>query len=172
MMSAKGNGYPVILGRPWLMSTKAIQDWDHRHLILKKGDQPKVVYDMKERKHEEMCYEDSSDELQAKEYLSTSEEETESESEVTMEEESSREVMGIWFPQMEQPHTNGVQPMIEELNPREGHDETINKMLSKTFSSVEKKEYRKMLRQFPRLFVTNYSEIRGVDAIQHHIEIK
>ena len=28
VMSAKGNGYPLILGRPWLIKVGALQDWE------------------------------------------------------------------------------------------------------------------------------------------------
>ena len=33
VMSSKGNGYPIILGRPWLMKMRAKQDWEIGELI-------------------------------------------------------------------------------------------------------------------------------------------
>ena len=35
IMSSKGNGYPLILGRPWLIKMQAKQDWKIGELINK-----------------------------------------------------------------------------------------------------------------------------------------
>ena len=48
---------------------------------------------------------------------------------------------------------------IEEVDLGDDQDKTIDKMLSRTLSSVKKKEYRKMVKQLPQLFVTNYTEV-------------
>ena len=34
VMPSKGEGYPIILGRPWLIAMQAKQDWETGHLIL------------------------------------------------------------------------------------------------------------------------------------------
>ena len=51
VIPAKGEGYPIILGRPWLMAMNARQDWEKGTLILKPpgrkaGDA--IVYHLKE----------------------------------------------------------------------------------------------------------------------------
>ena len=35
VMPSKGEGYPVILGRPWLIAMQVDQDWETRLLVLK-----------------------------------------------------------------------------------------------------------------------------------------
>ena len=53
VIPAKGEGYPIILGRLWLMAINARQDWEKGTLILKPpGQNPGevVVYNMKEGK--------------------------------------------------------------------------------------------------------------------------
>ena len=51
VIPAKGEGYPIILGRPWLIAMNARQDWEKGTLILKPpGQNPggAIVYNMKE----------------------------------------------------------------------------------------------------------------------------
>ena len=60
VMSAKGNGYPLILGRPWLIKVGALQDWETGKLICRHEDRRKVVYNMKEQKQEEIQHESTS----------------------------------------------------------------------------------------------------------------
>ena len=53
VMPVKGEGYPLILGQPWLMGMKARQDWDTGALELRpqKGMQnnwKSTIYNMKE----------------------------------------------------------------------------------------------------------------------------
>ena len=55
VLLAKGEGYPIILGRPWLIAMNAKQNWEKGTLVLKpqgKGDRPRqvIVYNMKEGK--------------------------------------------------------------------------------------------------------------------------
>ena len=57
VLPAKGEGYPIILGRPWLIAMNARQDWEKGTLVLKpqgKGDRPGqvIVYNMREGKQE------------------------------------------------------------------------------------------------------------------------
>lgn len=51
-------------------------------------------------------------------------------------------------------------------------EEMVNNMLSPTLTLEEKEEYKEMLLDFPHLFVKDYVDVRGVDAIQHHITLK
>ncbi|MCO5557604.1 hypothetical protein L7F22_011170 [Adiantum nelumboides] len=55
IMSSKGNGYPLILGRPWLIKMGAKQDWETGELICERAGK-KIVYDMKEKRHEEILH--------------------------------------------------------------------------------------------------------------------
>ena len=55
VIPAKGEGYPIILGRPWLIAMNARQDWEKGTLVLKPPGQrlgEVIVYSMKEGKHE------------------------------------------------------------------------------------------------------------------------
>ena len=51
-------------------------------------------------------------------------------------------------------------------------EEMVDNMLSPTLTLKEKEEYKDMLLGFPHLFVKDYVDVRGVDAIQHHIVVK
>ena len=56
VLPAKGEGYPIILGRPWLIAMNDRQDWEKGTLVLKpqgKGDRPGqvIVYNMREREN-------------------------------------------------------------------------------------------------------------------------
>ncbi|MCO5556686.1 hypothetical protein L7F22_010237 [Adiantum nelumboides] len=88
----KGEGYPIILGRPWLM---AMQDWGTGMLELqphKGAKKGKAIHiDLKDGKHESLDLETSVDEFSLSDY-STSEEE----STITEESDSSQaEIMGV-----------------------------------------------------------------------------
>ena len=67
VLPIQGEGYPIILGRPWLIAMRAYQDWDASILVLKpqgKGGnlgQP-IVYSMKEEKVRDMRMEATKDE--------------------------------------------------------------------------------------------------------------
>ncbi|MCO5586770.1 hypothetical protein L7F22_040712 [Adiantum nelumboides] len=61
IMSSKGNGYPLILGRPWLIKMGAKQDWETGELICERAGK-KIVYDMKEKRHEEVSHESTTSE--------------------------------------------------------------------------------------------------------------
>ena len=57
VLLAKGEGYPIILGRPWLIAMNARQDWEKGTLVLKlqgKGDRlgQVILYNMREGKQE------------------------------------------------------------------------------------------------------------------------
>ncbi|MCO5569774.1 hypothetical protein L7F22_023489 [Adiantum nelumboides] len=97
VMPNKGEGYPIIFGRPWLMAMHARQDWGSRMLELSprkgSGKKTKVVhYDMKTGKQGKIKFETSADEFSSSIYSTTIEEE----STTSDESDSSGEVvMGI-----------------------------------------------------------------------------
>ncbi|MCO5549113.1 hypothetical protein L7F22_002579 [Adiantum nelumboides] len=45
-------------------------------------------------------------------------------------------------------------------------------MLSKDLTKEEEEDYINMFKRYPHLFITDYSMIKGVDVIQHHIDLK
>ena len=50
VIPTQGEGYPIILGRPWLIAMNARQDWEKGTLVLKPpGQKPGevIVYNMK-----------------------------------------------------------------------------------------------------------------------------
>ena len=55
IIPSQGEGYPIILGRPWLIAMNARQDWEKGTLVLKPpGQKPGkvVVYNMKSGRQE------------------------------------------------------------------------------------------------------------------------
>ena len=65
VIPTKGEGYPIILGRPWLIAMNARQDWEKGTLILKPpGQKPGevIVYNMKEGK-QDFLEEETSEEM-------------------------------------------------------------------------------------------------------------
>ncbi|MCO5596700.1 hypothetical protein L7F22_050768 [Adiantum nelumboides] len=51
-------------------------------------------------------------------------------------------------------------------------EERLRKMLSKDLTKEEEEDYINMFKRYPHLFITDYSMIKGVDVIQHHIDLK
>ncbi|MCO5580554.1 hypothetical protein L7F22_034422 [Adiantum nelumboides] len=45
-------------------------------------------------------------------------------------------------------------------------------MLAKDLTKEEEEDYINMFKRYPHLFITDYSMIKGVDVIQHHIDLK
>ncbi len=172
IVSTKGNGYPLILGRPWLMKVGALQDWETGKLICKNKDKKKVIYNMKEQQQEGIHDESTESDSQEEWSEHSSDDETGSS---TTEEESSIEVMGIRFTTTQE-QGREISQGLEELGDQETivtqKEEMIDGMLSPTLTHEEKKEYTTMLSSFPNLFVKDYSAVRGVDVIEHHISLK
>ena len=98
VLPAKGEGYPIILGRPWLMKMNVGQDWEIGTLLLKppggKGKSGQAIrYNMKEGKRESLELESTSkDEWSTEDSSSTAKASSSSESSDSV---SSLEVMGI-----------------------------------------------------------------------------
>ncbi|MCO5588628.1 hypothetical protein L7F22_042585 [Adiantum nelumboides] len=82
------------------------------------------------------------------------------------------EVMGLVFqqPQAKGSSTSkGVEVVAKEEPMME---ERLRKMLSKDLTKEEEEDYINMFKRYPHLFITDYSMIKGVDVIQHHIDLK
>ncbi|MCO5571585.1 hypothetical protein L7F22_025330 [Adiantum nelumboides] len=136
VMPSKGEVYPLILGRPWLMEVNTDQKWESNKLVLQKGN--RNVYDMKLGK-QSICFERST-------YEKSSDE-----SSYGDEESYTVEV------------TAQKEPILKER---------LRKMLAKDLTKEEEEDYINMFKRYPYLFITNYSMIKGVDVIQHHIDLK
>ncbi|MCO5553280.1 hypothetical protein L7F22_006801 [Adiantum nelumboides] len=51
-------------------------------------------------------------------------------------------------------------------------EERLRKMLAKYLTKEEEEDYINMFKRYPHLCITNYSMIKEVDMIQHHIDLK
>lgn len=144
VMPTKGEGYPIILGRPWLMSVNADQKWGTGTLVLKKGKP--VIYDMKQGRQADLDYESSVDEESSEDgaYTTTSYASSE-------EDESSIEVMGLIFKQ-EGDFTS--KPLPHDVLPNEDNklEDKIQGMLAKDLTKDEKLAFTTMLKKYPDLF--------------------
>ena len=63
VIPARGEGYPIILGRPWLIAMNARQDWEKGTLVLRppgKKSGEAIVYNMRDGKQE--CLEEETSE--------------------------------------------------------------------------------------------------------------
>ncbi|MCO5553787.1 hypothetical protein L7F22_007313 [Adiantum nelumboides] len=85
-------------------------------------------------------------------------------------EESSIEVMGLVF---QQPQAKGSSTKVEVTAQEEPMlEERFKNILAKDLSKEEEEDYINMFKRYPHLFITDYSMIKGVDVIQHHIDLK
>ncbi|MCO5548479.1 hypothetical protein L7F22_001938 [Adiantum nelumboides] len=155
VMPTKGEGYPIILGRPWLMAMQARQNWGTGMLELqphKGAKKGKAIHiDLKDGKHESLDLETSVDEFSSSDYTTSKEEST-----ITDESDSSQaEIMGVVL-------TNSA--MVEEGK--------LAKMLAKDLTQEERQAYLTMLEGYPKLFIDGYDQITGVFVVQHHINLK
>ncbi|MCO5570538.1 hypothetical protein L7F22_024261 [Adiantum nelumboides] len=161
VMPSKGEGYPLIVGRPWLMEVNADQKWGSSKLVLQKCK--RIVYDMKLGKQSNICSEISTDE-------ESSDESSYGDEESSTSEESSMEVRGLVF---QQPQVKGSSTEVEVTEEEEPMlEERFRNMLAKDLTKEEEEDYINMFKRYPRLFITDYSMIKGVDVIQHHIDLK
>ncbi|MCO5606078.1 hypothetical protein L7F22_060265 [Adiantum nelumboides] len=161
VMPSKGEGYPLILGRPWLMEVNADQKWGCGKLVLQKGK--RIVYDMKLGKQSNIFIETSTD-------VDSSDESSYGDEESYTSEESSMEVMGLVF---KQPQAKGSSTKVEVIAQEEPMlEERFRNMLAKDLTKEEEEDYINMFKRYPHLFITDYSMIKGVDMIQLHIDLK
>lgn len=97
VIQRKGEVYPIILGRPWIIAMNADQKWRSGTLVLKPETErgtcsQRVTYDMKSGKELNIQYETTMDEETSTYSTMESEEETSNE-----EESSSFDAMGVMF---------------------------------------------------------------------------
>ncbi|MCO5569095.1 hypothetical protein L7F22_022802 [Adiantum nelumboides] len=150
------------------MQMRALQDWETGRLICRNDNHKRIVYNMKEQRQEDIQVESTPSSTEEEFSTIASEEE---DSNITTEEDSSMEVMGIRIRPVNKEEASQVEEEVKE-QPQENNEEMIEGMLSKTLTQEERVEYKQMLQKFPNLFVKDYINVRGVDIVQHQIEIK
>ena len=156
VMSSKCNGYPLILGRSWLIKMQAKQDWETNRELIYKQEGKKIVYDMKEKCQQELSHESTTSDSDEDDSSSYTSDEIES----MTKEESSIDVMGIIFSQKE---TEGSVAIVTKPNPppKQEEEEMVSRMISPTLPPKEHKEFKEMLMGFSNLFVRNYIDMIG-----------
>ncbi|MCO5603881.1 hypothetical protein L7F22_058035 [Adiantum nelumboides] len=158
VLPARGEGYPIILGRPWLIAMNVRQDWESRTLLLKpprkegKSIQT-IVYNVKEGRKESLELETSEDEWSTEDSSSTAEV-TSTVSDSESEKSSLLEAMGVV---LTRPTTQDGGSIKETLS-----DEKIEDMLSTDLSKEERKEFEVMLQKHSPVFILDYKHIKGV----------
>ncbi|MCO5560157.1 hypothetical protein L7F22_013764 [Adiantum nelumboides] len=168
VLPTKGEGYPIILGGPWLIAMNARQDWESRTLLLKpprkegKSIQT-IVYNVKEGRNESSELETSEDEWSTEDSSSTVEV-TSSVSDNESEKASLLEAMGVV---LTRPITQDGGSFKETSS-----DEKIEDMLSTDLSKEERKEFEVMLQKHSPLFILDYKQIKGVTVVEHQINLK
>ncbi|MCO5601312.1 hypothetical protein L7F22_055431 [Adiantum nelumboides] len=131
------------------MEVNADQKRGSGKLVLQKGK--RIVYDMNLGKQSNICFGDEES------YTS---------------EESSMEVMGLVF---QQPKAKGSSTYkeVEVVTQEEPMlEEQFRNMLAKDLTKEEEEDYINMFKRYRYLLITNYSMIKGVDVIQHQIDLK
>ncbi|MCO5603765.1 hypothetical protein L7F22_057917 [Adiantum nelumboides] len=162
VLPARGEGYPIILGRPWLIAMNVREDWKSRTLLLKpprkegKSIQT-IVYNVKEGRKESSELETSEDEWSTEDSSSTAEVMS-SVSDSESEKASLFEAMGVV---LTRPTTQDGGSIKETLS-----DEKIEDMLSTDLSKEERKELKVMLQKHSPLFILDYKQIKGV-TVKH-----
>ncbi|MCO5610888.1 hypothetical protein L7F22_065130 [Adiantum nelumboides] len=163
VMPSKGEGYPLSLGRSWLMEVNADQKWGSGKLVLQKGK--RIVYDMKLGKQSNICFEISTDE-------DSSDESSYGDEESYTSEESSMEVMGLVVKRSQAKGLSTSKEVEVVAKEEPMMEERFRNMLAKDLTKEKEEDYINMFKRYPHLFITDYSMIKGVDMIQHHIDLK
>ena len=58
------------------------------------------------------------------------------------------------------------------VSQKELRDNEPEKMLAADLTPAEKENFKVVLRKYPSLFISNYSEIAGVTVVEHQINLK
>ncbi|MCO5572988.1 hypothetical protein L7F22_026750 [Adiantum nelumboides] len=166
VLPTKGQGYTIILGRPWLIAMNAKQKWESGSLLLKslgkkgKSVQTRVYNMQEEKRRQSLELETSKDEWNTEDSSSTAEV-TSSVSDSESEEASLLEAMGVV---LTGPTTKDGENIKETLS-----DVEIEGMLS---TNLSKEECKVMLRKHSILFISDYKKIKGVTVVEHQINLK
>ncbi|MCO5593768.1 hypothetical protein L7F22_047785 [Adiantum nelumboides] len=161
VLPARGEGYPIILGRPWLIAMNARQDWESRTLLLKPPRKEgtsiqTIVYNVKEGRKESSELETPEDEWSTEDSSSTTEV-TSSVNDSESEKSSLLEAMGVVLTRSTTQDGGSIKETLS--------DEKIEDMLSTDLSKEERKEFEVMLQKHSPLFILDYKQIKGVLVI-------
>ena len=86
-------------------------------------------------------------------------------------ESSLLDALGIMFGH-EVPRREGMETHSLSYEESEELEGRLKGMLADDLSSQEEEEYLTMLRRYPGIFITDYSQIKGVTVVEHGIEIR
>ena len=147
-----------------MIAMNAREDWEKFTLVLKPPRQKLgevIVYNMKEGKQEWLEMETSKE---SKSSADSSTSASESVSQSSSECDSSLKVCGVMI---KDPREGSSKVSQKELR-----DDELEKMLAKDLTPAEKEDFKVVLRKYPSLFISNYSEIVGVTVVEHQINLK
>ena len=117
------------------------------------------MYNLKEGTQESLEEETTKESESTASSPSSTDEETSS-----SEHDSSLEVCGVT---LREPSKCARDDLRNEVK-----DEALEKMIAKDLSAEEREGFKAMLRKHPSLFISDYSKILGVIAVQHQINLK
>ena len=149
----KGPSYSLVLGRPWMQELNVIQDWSNGLMTLAPSESVNIVYDMRLQQVIKGARENNSFDSEYEEESSASDSTSSDWEETTS-----------YVISKEEKEDNKEEETIT-LEQRE-------KMISKDIQGEDRQRFVSLLSEFPRLFINDYSQIRGVDVIKHQIKLK
>ena len=153
----KGPSYSLVLRRPWMQELNVVQDWSNGLMTLASSEGVNITYDM----HLQRVVKDG------KEQGSFAYDDESGEGSITS--DSSLldwEEMTSYVVSKEENEVGKVrEESVISLQQKE-------KMISQDIQGEERRRYLSLLSEFPKLFINDYSQIRGVDIIKHQIKLK
>ena len=154
VISLKGPSYSLVLGRPWMQELNVVQDWSKGLMTITPSKGVSIHYDMRQQRLIEK------EEDGITEYDSGSAYESD-ESDESEDSSSEWEMTTSYAVLKEEDDEGGLITMEQK-----------EKMISKDLKGQERQQFINLISEFPNLFISDYSHIRGVDVIQHHINLK
>lgn len=172
VIKAGDNAYPIILGRQWLLTIGAKQDWEKRVITIPdKVNKRNLVIDMVTRESYFHPREGEEESEPASEEYETDTRDGESETET--EEEGSEDDLLKVEPDLfgisvdtNDPH-KVVQVQVSGLDVAD-----VYGMLGDDLTGQEKEGYVQLCATYPRLFATEYTELCGARGVKHRIQLK
>ena len=154
VISLKGPSYSLVLGRPWMQELNVVQDWSKGLMTITPSKGVSIHYDMRQQRLIEK------EEDGITEYDSGSAYESD-ESDESEDSSSEWEMTTSYAVLKEEDDEGGLITMEQK-----------EKMISKDLKGQERQQFINLISEFPNLFISDYAHIRGVDVIQHHINLK
>ena len=154
VISLKGPSYSLVLGRPWMQELNVVQDWSKGLMTMTPSKGVDIHYDMRQQRLIEKGEDRITDYDSGSPYKSDESDENEDSS-------SEWEMTTSYAVLKEDDDEGGLITMQQK-----------EKMISKDLKGQERQQFINLISEFPNLFISDYSHIRGVDVIQHHINLK